>query len=533
MRKYTFLFFLLISFKIYSQTDNLTQFRGIWISTVKMLDYPSARGLSSDKLKSEYLQILDSCKAVGINAIVFQIRPAADAFYNSPYEPWSEWLTGKQGRAPNPYFDPLEFMIKEAHKRNMQFHAWINPFRAVATISKADIVPNHITKTNPNWFFDYDVNRYFDPGIPEVQDYLIKIITDIVRRYDIDGIHFDDYFYPYPVRNDNNNIIDIPDQKTFIRYGNGIKDIKDWRRDNINRFVQRTHDSIKSIKPDIRFGISPPGVWRNLGYDPDGSATLGLAAYDWIYADVLKWLKNNWVDYVAPQLYWYIGHKRANYSILVDWWDKHNYGVDLYIGLNIHGIDQTRKDIHWGNPSQVPDQIKMANSYSSVKGFILYRYKSLSKNPLGIKDSLRNNYFADTMPVILIAKVDSAFSLKDTTLISAVDTTAVVIPEVLKPPSIPQNVAKYKIDDEITILWDTPQDIDAIQYFAVYKLGKDETEQPDSSNLFLTSKDNYIRFDANTNFLVWGKKVKFVVTSVGKNDLESEPGHPVYIRIND
>jgi uncharacterized lipoprotein YddW (UPF0748 family) len=232
------------------------ELRGVWISTVKMLDYPSQRGLNSFQLKQEYIKILDSLQKIHINAIFFQVRPAADAFFPSKYEPWSEWLTGKQGQPPKPYFDPLKFFIEQAHKRGMQFHAWINPFRAIATIEYADVVPWHISKTKPQWFFDYGLHRYFNPGIPEVRDYIVKIIADIVRRYDVDGIHFDDYFYPYPERDQNGKIISIPDRKTYLIYGKNFKNIKEWRRYNITTFIK--HEFSKNIIENI--------FYQNLDY---------------------------------------------------------------------------------------------------------------------------------------------------------------------------------------------------------------------------------------------------------------------------
>ncbi len=520
MRRVFLLLFLCSCFFVGAQN----QFKGVWISTVKRLDYPSRTGLNSYQLKNEFTEIADSCNNLGINALIFQIRPAADAFFVSPYEPWSEWLTGKQGKAPKPFFDPLEFMIEQTHLRQMQFHAWINPFRAIATITHADIADNHITKLKPEWFFDYGNNRYFNPGIPQVQDYLVKVIVDIVKRYNIDGIHFDDYFYPYPLKNSKNKIIPIPDYNTFKKYGENFTNIKEWRRYNINKFVHRVHDSIKNIKPWVKFGISPPAVWRNKGYDANGSATLGLASYDWIYADVLFWLKNKWVDYIAPQLYWHMNHKRANYKILVKWWHNHNYDTDLYIGLNVHSIDKSRTDPNWGNPDQIPEQIRYAQSFSSVKGFILYRYESLSKNPLGIKDSLKNNFFADTS-VLLIAKNDTSVFLKDEKIKIANKTKKE------NPPLKPINIGKYNIGNEITILWDSPSDMDSIKYFAVYKLNWQYNIKLDSNSLFKKSEKNYIRFKRKRFFNFLGKKYKFVIVAVGKNNLKSKPSKPVFIRI--
>ncbi|MEA3452472.1 MAG: family 10 glycosylhydrolase [Bacteroidota bacterium] len=520
-----FFIFLFFYLNIFSQRVEIHgQFRGVWITTVKRLDFPSRNNLNADELKLEITNIIDSCKALGMNAIVFQIRPAADAFYKSDYEPWSEWLTGKQGRAPSPYFDPMEFMIEETHKRKMQFHAWINPFRAVATFSKAHVVSNHISKTKSNWFFNYGVNKYFDPGIPEVRNYIALIISDIVRRYDIDAIHFDDYFYPYPIKNSQNQIIDIPDKDTYKKYGNGFSNIKDWRRDNINKFVKQISDSINNISPWVRFGISPPGVWRNKGYDADGSATLGLAAYDWLFADVLLWIKNDWIDYVTPQLYWHIGHKRANFTILLDWWVKHNYNTDLYIGLNIHTIDKTGKDRHWGNPNEIPQQIKLIESYAKVKGFILFRYKSLSPNPLGIKDALRKKYYKDTTQVVLITKKQ----------IPDLDTFKVV-PKinnlVIPKPSKPKNIYKYRIANEISITWESNKFEEKIAYYNIYRFEKNKIEELDSTNLFLRSYKDYFRFKRNKNIVLFGKKYTFIITAINQYGKESDASDAISFRL--
>jgi uncharacterized lipoprotein YddW (UPF0748 family) len=513
MKKIFLLIFVIISIQSFPQKIIITgQFRGVWISTVKRLDYPSRSGMNSYELKKEFIQILNKCKAIGLNAIIFQIRPAADAFYDSPYEPWSEWLTGKQGQAPYPYFDPLKFMIQQTHKRHMQFHAWINPFRAVATISHSNICKEHISKTKPQWCFTYGNNKYLNPGIPQVRNYVVKIITDIVRRYNIDGIHFDDYFYPYPIRDKNNKIIDIPDHDTFKKYGKGFDNIKDWRRHNINIFIKQVHDSIKAIKPQVKFGVSPPAVWRNKGYDPDGSNTLGLAAYDWLYADVLFWLKNGWLDYVAPQLYWYIGHKRANYSILLKWWAKHNFNTKLYIGLNIHAIDPSRKSIHWGNPNQIPEQIKLALKYKQVKGFILFRYSDLAKNPLGIDDSLIADYFADTSTIKLVTS----------TILPKTDTLT---------PHKPIKTDIFKTGKIISIVWSKNPLDSAINHYNIYFAQKKQNIKTDSAHFFASTTKDFYRFELKRKFYIFGKKYKFIITSVSKNNKESKASKPVFIRL--
>lgn len=539
--KIVFSFLVLFSsFSITAQNKRVLEFRGVWVTTVKMLDYPSRRHLKSDQLKAEFLEIVDSCQSIGANAIIFQIRPAADAFYDSPYEPWSEWLTGRQGRAPDPYYDPLEFMIEETHKRGMEFHAWINPYRAIATTGSAHIAPDHITRKKPEWFFNYGVNRYFNPGIPEVREYIIKIISDIVRRYDVDGIHFDDYFYPYPQRDANNKIIPLPDYSTFRKYGKGFSDIKDWRRSNINMLVMEAHDSIKKIKPEVRFGISPPGVWRNSGHDPEGSATRGLAAYDWLYADVLLWLQHGWLDYVAPQLYWYIGHKHADFRILIDWWHNHCYDVDLYIGLNTYDIDPTRQKKYWGDPNQVPNQIKLANSYSSVKGIILYRFQTLAKNPLGIMDSIKYNYFKIDSSQIIIAQNTI---VKDTVdIFFEPDTTSMIVYEPKEeiidtiPPLPPVNVEKYRIDKEITIAWDDPEGYermsDTSNFYIVYAYqGKKKPEKLTTKHRYKVVFDNYIRFKRANKWQIFGKNYTFIITTVDKGANESKPSLPIVVRL--
>lgn len=506
------------------------EFKGVWVATVKRLDFPSRYGLNSYELKHELTEILDRIQSIGANAVVFQIRPAADAFYNSPYEPWSEWLTGKQGRAPYPYFDPLEFLIEESHKRNIEFHAWINPFRAAATYLSADIVDDHITKKYPEWFFNYGSNKYFDPGIPDVQDYLLKIITDIISRYNIDGIHFDDYFYPYPLRNDNNQIIEIPDKPTFWKYNRGFVNIEDWRRDNINMFVERVHDSIKKINHNIVFGISPCGVWRNKSNDPDGSNTRGLSAYDYIYADGLTWLKYNWIDYIAPQIYWHIGHNAADFETLVQWWDKHSFDVNLYIGINIYNVDPTMQDPNWGNPNQIPSQIKIALSYPSVKGFILYRYKTITKNPLGLNDSLRYKYFYDTTNTLL---ANSNPYVNDTINVSWLNKPPdlVYTPPREYPPHKPINLTKYKVGSDITFTWKNKSNSDSIKQYEVYKFKGSEIGELNDDNLFLITYDNFVIFNKNQNFKLFAKKYTFVIKAIGKNKLESKISDPIQVRI--
>ncbi|HMC98972.1 MAG TPA: family 10 glycosylhydrolase [Ferruginibacter sp.] len=367
------------------------EFRGVWIATVDNIDWPSRGNYNSESQKAEFIRILDMHKSLGMNAVIVQVRPAADAFYPSQYEPWSEWLTGKQGAAPVPYYDPLEFMISEAHKRGMEFHAWMNPYRAEFSIGKSSIAPTHITRVHPEWFLTYGEKRYFDPGNKEVQQYVTGIVRDVVSRYAVDAIHFDDYFYPYRIAGK-----EFPDNDKYLQYGNGMsKD--DWRRSNTDSIILMISKAIREENNKCRFGISPFGVWRNIDKDSvNGSNTrAGQTNYDDLYADILLWMKNGWIDYVTPQLYWEIGHKAADYATLVDWWSKHSYGKDCYIGL---GMYKANSNAAWKDKTQLPRQIELLRATPNIQGMVFFSSKSFDNNPNGWNDSLRLNYFKDPVP---------------------------------------------------------------------------------------------------------------------------------------
>lgn len=367
------------------------EFRGVWVATVNNIDWPSKPTISSDIQKAEFIKLADMHKANGMNALVVQIRPATDAYYPSPYEPWSQWLTGKQGLPPFPYYDPLKFMIKETHKRGMEFHAWMNPYRAVFNVNKAELSPTHITRLHPEWFLRYGDTKYFDPGNKDAQNYVVKVVEDVVSRYDIDAIHFDDYFYPYKIAGK-----EFPDAAGYAKYGAGLS--KDaWRRSNTDSIILKLSKAIKRIKPKCQFGISPFGVWRNAEVDSNGSNTkAGQTNYDDLYADILLWLRKNWIDYVAPQIYWEIGHPLAEFNTLVDWWDKNSYGKNCYIGI---GIYRAGNSPAWKDKTQLPRQILKVRSAKNVDGFIFFSSKNFEKNPNGWSDSLRLNYFKEPAPL--------------------------------------------------------------------------------------------------------------------------------------
>ncbi len=377
------LMMVLLGFTGFSQPEY--EFRAAWIATVDNIDWPTRGNYDTEKQKQEFIDLLDMHKKNGMNAVIVQVRPATDAFYPSQYEPWSEWLTGKQGRPPSPYYDPLEFMVSETHKRGMEFHAWCNPYRAEHSIGRSSIATSHITRLFPKWFLSYGGKRYFDPGNPEAQKHVVNVIRDIVKRYDIDGMHFDDYFYPYRVAGK-----EFPDDLSYKNSGSELsKD--DWRRSNVDSIIFKLSRAIKEEKPHVKFGISPFGVWRNSDKDSLGSATkAGVTNYDDLYANVLLWLKEGWIDYVAPQLYWEIGHKAAPYEVLVDWWSKNTYGKHCYIGL---GIYRAGSNSAWKDVTLLPRQITMMRSYPEIQGAIYFSSKSFVNNPNGWCDSLQNNYY--------------------------------------------------------------------------------------------------------------------------------------------
>jgi uncharacterized lipoprotein YddW (UPF0748 family) len=384
-----FLIFLFLSFCTFLSNAQKPlikkEFRGVWIATVDNTDWPSTPTTDVALQKSSFIRILDMHKNNGINAVVVQIRPAADAFYPSQLEPWSQWLTGVQGQAPNPLYDPLQFMIEETHKRGMEFHAWLNPYRAVFSIKKANITTMHVTRQHPDWFIAYGDKKYFDPGNKEAQKFVVSVVKDIVSRYQVDAIHMDDYFYPYKIPGK-----EFPDEKSFRQYG-GKMNKEIWRRSNTDSIIVNIGQIIKQINKKCRFGISPFGVWRNSSVDSTGSKTqAGQTNYDDLYADILLWLKKGWIDYVAPQLYWEIDHKLCDYNTLADWWANHSYGKDCYIGI---GYYRAGSNAAWKDKTQLPRQIVKLRSLPTISGMIFYNSKGFEKNPNGWNDSLRLNYF--------------------------------------------------------------------------------------------------------------------------------------------
>lgn len=348
------------------------EFRGTWLTCVASnADWPSQPGLSVAQQKAELIALLDRAQQLHLNAIIFQARPAGDAMYSSAIEPWSEYLTGTQGKAPEPFYDPLAFAIQEAHKRGIELHAWFNPFRARHSLAKSPAAANQVTKAHPEWIRRYAEQIWLDPGDPAVRAYVLRVVMDVVKRYDVDGVQFDDYFYPYPEKNAEDNVMNFPDYATWQKYGNGMAR-DDWRRANVNEFVQSVYQNIKAAKPWVTFGISPFGIWRP-GYP---SQIKGLDAYGTLYADSRLWLANGWVDYLAPQLYWPIDAPQQSFPALLNWWARQNSkGRHVFAGLSAANVGERF------SANEIARQVQLTRAQSGASGEIYFHLKNLLENP--------------------------------------------------------------------------------------------------------------------------------------------------------
>ena len=377
-----FLFFLLAFVVMVCASSSVSapddgtkrEFRGAWIQAVN----GQWTGIGRDNMQRTLTYQLDELQKDGVNAIIFQVRPECDALYESRLEPWSRFLTGQQGMAPQPYWDPLQWMIEQCHRRGMELHAWINPYRA-KTKTTNELASSHVAVQHPDWVFAYDGLYILNPALEESRQFTCKVVEDIVSRYDVDGLHIDDYFYPYPVAG-----VSIPDADLYRQRGAGFASIGDWRRHNVDMLIRDLHKTIHSVKPWVKFGVSPFGIYRNKKNDPNGSLTNGLQNYDDLYADVLKWVDNGWVDYLVPQLYWEIGHKAADYQELIQWWNRNSRGCPLYIGED---VERTAKHGDMAQKMQLHKQLK------NVGGTVLWYAKAAVDNVGNYGTMLRQNYW--------------------------------------------------------------------------------------------------------------------------------------------
>lgn len=358
------------------------EFRGVWLATVVNIDWPSARDLSAEAQQAELRAILDRVAGLNMNAVVFQVRPAADAMYQSDLEPWSEYLTGSMGNPPQPYYDPLAFAVQEAHKRGLELHAWFNPFRARHASGRGPATANHVSIKRPDMVVQYGDQLWLDPGHPEAQFHTLRVIHDVVSRYDIDGVHIDDYFYPYPVKDKQGKIVEFPDDKSWAqaREITGALDRDDWRRENINRFVERLYETVKAEKPWVKVGISPFGIWRPGNPQP----IRGLDAYQSLYADSRLWLQNGWLDYMSPQLYWSIDSAGQSFTSLYEWWEAQNIQKRyVWPGSAIYRLDS-----HGWKEKEILDQIRFTRNESQNSGNILFSMRVLDQTSHRLADRL-------------------------------------------------------------------------------------------------------------------------------------------------
>jgi uncharacterized lipoprotein YddW (UPF0748 family) len=356
----------------------------MWIATVANIDWPSRPGLPPAAQQAEYRRLLDMAKALHLNAVFVQIRPTGDAFYRSPYEPWSQWLSGTQGRDPG--YDALKFLVEEAHARDLEFHAWFNPYRVSRQHDLNKLAPTSPARRHPGWVVRYGDGLWYDPGLPQVRDLAGRIVMDVLGKYDIDAVHFDDYFYPYPEQGE------FRDAGTYRRYGHGMGRAA-WRRRNVDTFIESMSRQIHRAKPWVQFGISPFGVWRNRTSDPRGSATRALQSYDDIYADTRKWIRRGWLDYVTPQLYWPIGDPRADYATLVAWWSRQVAGtpVRLTIGQAAYRVGQ---DSAWRRPGELSRHLDLDARYPAVRGDVFFSATNMAADKAGFATRLRRVHYS-------------------------------------------------------------------------------------------------------------------------------------------
>ena len=471
------------------------EFRGAWMASVLNLDWP-AQGASASALTASLNEMLDKLQDAGINAVIFQVRAESDALYQPGLEPWSFWLTGEQGAAPDPFIDPLALVIEETHRRGMELHAWFNPYRAIRGSGYANS-PDHITQTQPDWILTFGNLVLLDPGLQEVRDHVTNVIMDVVRRYNIDGIHFDDFFYPYPP-----NEITFEDINTFNTYNRGISNIEDWRRDNVNLFIEQVSDSLNAVKPYLKFGISPFGIWRN--NVPRG--IVGLDAVNVIYGDALAWLDAQTIDYIAPQLYWAFGGGQ-DYATLAPWWASQTNGRHIYTGHGLYRSDPNTFSGTLYSESEMPNQVRFNRSQENIQGSIFFRSKNitdfLSK---GFADSLETDLFRHPA-------LPPPMSWKDM--------------QALPAPSNLEWV--WNSSDVLTLTWDGEAGEERSKY-AVYRVLAEQLVDPafyidDSRNLLAVTGDTFL---VDTPGIAQAP-YHYFVTSVSRNSVESLPSNIVTI----
>ena len=470
-----------------SDSPKKREFRGAWIQSVN----GQFMGMSTQQMQNTLSYQLDELAKDGCNAIIFQVRPECDALYESKLEPWSRYLTGEQGLAPAPYWDPLAWMITQCHKRGMELHAWINPYRA-KTKGTTSLSPKHIAVRKPGSVFTYDGMYILNPGQPENCDFICQVVDDIVARYDIDGLHMDDYFYPYPAAGEV-----IADDNEYRMYGGRFDNINDWRRNNVNLFIKQVGETIHKRKPWVKFGISPFGIYRNGNGDASGSLTKGLQNYNDLYADVVLWAKNGWIDYCVPQLYWQIGHPTADYKTLIKWWNDYCAQRPLYIGEDVERT-ANYDDPDRPGQNQMEAKMRLHSQMNNVQGTVLWYAKAAVDNVGNYGSRLRTNYWKAPALLPQMPFIDD------------------------KAPGHPTKLKGVWTSDGYMLFWKAPKGKswnDAPYKYVIYRFSKEkEINLADPTHIVAVTTDDFYKLPYND-----GKSTYYyVVTTLDRMSNESK-----------
>lgn len=490
MKFFSVCFMLLLSLQnVYSQSVSpKREFRAAWIATVANIDWPISNSSSSEEQMNELKSMLDTLQSAGINALFFQIRTECDALYDSQIEPWSYWLTGKQGKAPEPYYDPLSFVINESHKRGMELHAWFNPYRAVRDTTSYMQDENHVAIIHKDWLIKSNKYLMLDPGLPEVRSHIKSVMKDVLTRYDIDGIHFDDYFYSYGPKISNE------DSLTFANYSRDITDVDDWRRDNINLLMSEIYEIIQTTKPKVKFGISPFGIVLN-----KYTGTSGFNSYDIIYCDPLNWLDNKIVDYITPQIYWEIGHSKADFAKLLPWWADVTDERHLYVG---HFSSKMTATDYKGKKSELGDQIRLNRATKNVLGSVFFSAKTISRNWSGFADSMKNDFYKNTAIPPQMPWLDD-----------------------INPLPV-ESLRRIGTETGVLLYWNLPnlsKEGDYPYYYLVYRFANKENINLDDPSRIIAKVVNKNTSYFDLTELEKGKTYFYIVTSLDRLHNEGEP----------
>lgn len=475
------------------------EFRAMWIASVLNINWPRTAGSSITQQQNEFIEWMELAREINLNAVFSQVRPTADAFWPSRYEPWSQYLTGTQGKDPG--YDPLAFQVEEAHKRNLEYHAWFNPYRVSMQADINKLSAEHPARKNPHWVFPFAGKLYYNPGIPEVRKFVQDAMLDAVTKYDLDGVHFDDYFYPYP-----SGTLQLPDQETFAQYGAGFSNIEDWRRNNVDLMVSEFGQAIKKVKPWVKFGISPFGIWQNKSItQPLGSETNGTQSYSALFADTRKWVKEEYLDYINPQIYWFIGQAAADYAKLVPWWADVVRGTDVHLYIGQGAYKAT--DGIFTDPNEMLKHVDIDRATAEVGGSVFYNADSV-RNALGEGQWARrlvDTYYSHPALLPLMPHLGGT---------------------VLRQPTLTGSKLR---SNGVTLEWHVPGNQEATS-FAIWRFnGKDVSPKASDfadANYLIATERSTGRFNTFVDDQVASTDFTYVVTALDRLGNESAPSKP-------